>query len=483
MNNLLTTVSRIIQSRFFLLFLFFITFLIYIPVIDGHKIWDDYYIINEMSGVSYWQIVTDYNWFIYRLITTSLTRLFGHNLVLFHSLNIVIHLLNGLLLWKVLTMLKIDFKKLILAIFLLHPMQVLNVAWMTQLKTLMAASFVLLASITYLYYCQRKSGHQYRWLIMSLLLFFISLKTKSSFIALPAVAFLYHLIYERGKDRLIKTVLTLPYLFVCLLALMQLFSSPTEVQNNTPKKHPIALQMELKYKVAPYKALNAAKVLLVPEIVWHYTKTTLFPWFVSPLYPNTQLNLLRSMALYLLFVILLLAIILSRNQQVLLGLFLAFFSIFPVLGFKLPLFMEAYQYSDHHAYLFIVGFTISLFGILKQFIKRREILQLATLIVVIILGIKSAVYIPYYKNENVFFAKAIDTNPHCMSAYTAKFTGHILRDEYPQALETLLQARALFHHATYLQKQFFYLSIPNLKRHVDVPYEVEKEALRIHQKN
>lgn len=166
---------------------------VYAPALRGGFVWDDDVYITgnrllwEPDGL--WRI-----WFTrdfasqYFPLTITVLRgayqLWGFDTLGYHLLNVGIHLVNALLVWRLLGRLWVPGAGVAAAIFALHPVQVESVAWMTELKNLLSTTFYLLAVWAYLRF---DDGKRVGWYLAALLLFVAGLLSKTVVCTLPGV--------------------------------------------------------------------------------------------------------------------------------------------------------------------------------------------------------------------------------------------------------------------------------------------------------
>ena len=72
-------------------------------------------------------------------------HLFGLNPAVFHATNIILHAINAVLVWMVLSQLGIPWAWMAAAVFAVHPVNAESVAWISERKNLMSGLFVLLS--------------------------------------------------------------------------------------------------------------------------------------------------------------------------------------------------------------------------------------------------------------------------------------------------------------------------------------------------
>lgn len=231
-----------------------LTFAVFYRIL-GHSLllnWDDYdYVINNemIRGLTWAHIQRAFaqsyffNYSPLHMISymVDYTMFGGIRPGGFFLINLLLHTSNGLLLYFLVFRLS-GKKTLSFAasfIFLLHPVQVESVAWLSQRKNVLSMLFFLLSFLSYVR-CKEKgsAGRRAFFYGCSVLAFILALLAKSAAIVLPVILVLYDLCYlargGRGRWLLDK----IPYLAAsALMAVATVKSQSSLVQAGTETFH------------------------------------------------------------------------------------------------------------------------------------------------------------------------------------------------------------------------------------------------------
>ncbi len=142
----------------------------YLPAIHGDFILDDtLYVTNNrlntqadglqriwftLESRDYWPVTYSALWWQWRE--------WGRNPTGYHVVNLVLHIVSALLVWSLLRKLAIPGAFLAALIFTVHPVNVESVAWISQLKGLLAVNFFLISLLAYARDDQRGAGRVQR---------------------------------------------------------------------------------------------------------------------------------------------------------------------------------------------------------------------------------------------------------------------------------------------------------------------------------
>ncbi len=141
-----------------------LTVLAYLPALGAGYVFDDHiYLTQEkrmetVGGLG--QIWTevggrDYQHQYYPLTSTAFwlqRRMWGDNPFGYHFVNVLLHAVNGCLVWRLLRSLGLRWAWVAGAIFALHPVNVQSVAWISELKNVLSTFFFLSSALLFMRY-------------------------------------------------------------------------------------------------------------------------------------------------------------------------------------------------------------------------------------------------------------------------------------------------------------------------------------------
>jgi tetratricopeptide (TPR) repeat protein len=186
---------------------YLVLLVVYFPSLNGGFLWDDDTHISKNAALrsleglwhiwatpgatsQYYPLTFSLFWFEYQLWTL--------HTVGYHVVNVLLHGTAALLLWQVLRVLRVRGAWLACALFALHPVCVMSVAWMTETKNTLSATLALCAAWAYLraaglgVYAKTdgKAGLEPRFYGLCLLLFALAMFAKTAVSFLPVTLLL-----------------------------------------------------------------------------------------------------------------------------------------------------------------------------------------------------------------------------------------------------------------------------------------------------
>src|SRR5437763_9715306 len=330
-----------------------LTILIYRPAWHGGFIWDDdrYVTQNELlTAPDGWRRI----WFsldapsqYFPLVYTTFRierALWGLNPAGYHVVNVLLHVANALLVWRLLARLRVPGAWLAGATFALHPVQVESVAWITERKNALMGFFFLLTLVAWIRFIDERTKHRWGFYGLALVLYGLALSAKSTACTLPVALPLILWLQKKpiNRERIVQIV---PF-FVLGFGMAM-----------------VAIWWE-RYHQGTRGALFAIgpieRVLIASRAVWFYLGKLIWPssltfiyprWTISSANPLDHAWLLASAGFCAL--IYFVRRYFGRHVEVAAVFFIATLS--PVLGF-IMLYTFRYTFvADHYQYLACIG--------------------------------------------------------------------------------------------------------------------------------
>ncbi len=335
----------------------------------------------------------------------------------YHVVNVVLHALGAVLLWRVLGRLTVPGAWLAAAVFALHPVQVESVAWITERKNVLSGVFYFAALLAYIRFASLDMDrpplrHRRAYYGLAMLLFCLALLSKTVTCSLPAAILL--LLWWKRKRLDLREILPLLPMFAVGLA-MGLLTAWME-------KHTVGAGGAEWSLTFGQRALLAGRVLLfyLGKLVWPAKLTFFYPqWAVDAgawwqyLYP-----LAAGVAVALLYS--------KRSSWGKAWLVAALFfggTLFPSLGF-IDVYPMRYSYvADHFQYLASAGPIVVLVALACALVKRIRfrylvaVTRASSVALLITLAVITWRQNQIYKDVETLWRDTIDKNPNAWMAY------------------------------------------------------------------
>ena len=255
---------------------------------------------------------------------------------LFHGVNIAIHAINTLLVFALLRRwVKHDVASALGAlVFALHPLQVESVAWISELRGLLAAMFTLASMICHDRRWQSKFA--WRWDVLATLLVALGLLCKPSAVVAPAFMFILDIGFRRPVRASLLSLLV-PLLFsICT----------------------IFLQRHLQPAPANSAVTLTDRPVIVVEAIWFYVKKLIVPLRLCADYAHTRENVLREQEFFaqlMRLLIVAIVLIIFRSRLVLTAVAIFIIALLPVSGIVPFEFQLISTVADRYTYLALLG--------------------------------------------------------------------------------------------------------------------------------
>lgn len=391
----------------------------YKPAWNGGFIWDDddYVVHNELlsapDGLCRIWFSFDSPSQYFPLVYTTFRiehALWGLNSSGYHWINLLLHVANALLLWRVLVRLKVTGAGLAAAIFALHPVQVESVAWITERKNVLMGLFFLTAVRAWIEFVCASSRRRWWFYVASLLSYTAALSAKTTACTLPAALGLV-LWLRRERITRSRVIQIIPFVLLGFAAGL------------------LTMWWE-RYHQGTHGAIFAftpiERLLVASRAVWFYLSKLIWPVDLTFIYPRWRID--PSQAIQYVWVVAGLcaagAIWLVRRRV---GRSLesaAFFfiaTLSPVLGF-IMLYTFRYTFvADHYQYLASIGpitlFSAAFFVFASHSARARQIIFAGSFALICVLALLTWRQSHMYGDIEQLWRTTLAHNPGCWMAH------------------------------------------------------------------
>ena len=398
-----------------------LTIFVYRPSWNGGFLWDDddYITHNELltapDGLRRIWFSLDSPSQYFPLVYTTFRlehALWGMNPTGYHWINLVLHVANALLVWRVLARLNVPGSWLAGAIFALHPVQVESVAWITERKNVLMGFFFLLTLLAWIAFIDERTRRPWRFYGLALIFYLLALSAKSTACTLPAALLLVLWLRKKpiNKRRLLQIV---P--FVIMGIGMGLLAVWWE------RYHQGTSRAIFTFLSPVERVLVASRAVwfYLGKLIWPADLTFIYPkWTISSTHLGNYIWLLAGIGLCV-------AIYFSRRYvgrsvEVAAAFFVATLS--PVLGF-IMLYTFRYTFvADHYQYLACIGpialVSAGVVSLAHIFRQHRGLILSAAAFVVATLGVLTWRQSAMYGNIETLWRITLARNSECWMAHT-----------------------------------------------------------------
>src|SRR6266567_266841 len=407
--------SRRSRAFIFALILAAVTIFAYRPAWNGGFLWDDdvYITNNELltapDGLRRIWFSLDSPSQYFPLVYTTFRiehALWGLNPSGYHWINLLLHVANALLVWRVLVRLKVPGAWLAGAIFALHPVHVESVAWITERKNVLMGFFFLLTLLAWIAFLDERTKRPWRFYGLALILYVLALSAKTTACTLPAALLLILWLQKKPID---KRRLSQVVPFLILGIGMGLLAVWWERYHQGTRGALFALGPIERILIA-----SRAVWFYLSKLIWPSNLTFIYPkWNISPAHPLDYAWLLAGVVLCA--VIYFARRYVGRGVEVAAAFFVATLS--PVLGF-IMLYTFRYTFvADHYQYLASIGpIALASAGVatLAGTFKLGE--RTLGILICVALGILTWQQSASYRDIETLWLTTIERNPDCWMA-------------------------------------------------------------------
>jgi len=328
----------------------------YLPaMLWGGIVWDDFIWYKSQAVLEWSGLGTIWSWpssierekHYWPLTYTTLWlehKIWGLEPAGYHVVNVLLHLLNSLLLWRLLLRLAVPGAWVVAAVFAAHPLHVESVAWIIERKDVLSGLFYLTAVLVWLRFLEQPRPWRYG---LALLLFVAGLLSKSIVVTLPAALLIVHW-WKAGRITGKDLQRLTPFFLVALLITVG------DLYSYDPGRFGLDYSWP-------------ERVLIASRALWFYAGKLAWPTDLSVIYPLWYISITDTWAwLYLAAAMVLVGVLWFTRHRIgrgpLAGALFFVVTLSPALGFVNHSYMGYSLVADRFQYLAGIGLIAVIVG-------------------------------------------------------------------------------------------------------------------------
>ena len=412
------------------------TLAVYFPALTGDPLWDDAVwaqepLVLSWSGIReiwlepsairqeghYWPLVYTSFWLEHKI--------WGLAPLGYHLVNVLLHLANALLAWRLLALLAVPGAWAAAALFAVHPLHVESVAWIVERKDLLSTLFYLCAALAWI----RPPAPR---IVPAALLLTAALLSKSMPVTFPAALLIWYWWRERWPSRRETAGLALLFAISLSITLADLAFYAS--------REPLSLGYTM-----------IERIQIASHALWFYAGKLIWPADLAVIYPHWEIGAANAGAwLYVAAAAGAATLLWFGRRRIgrAPAAAAAFFAVTlaPSLGFVDYGYMQFSFVADRFQYLAGLGPIAALAGAAAWFAARdrlaRKIAPAALAAALAAFGVLTWNQAGIYRDGIVFFEHVIAHNPLARDAHANLGAEYMNAGRDEEGLEATLVATA-----------------------------------------
>jgi protein O-mannosyl-transferase len=409
---------RITNRPWFLAILMVIlTCIVYQPTWHAGFIWDDddHLTANPAMTAPHglkmiWSSLAVSRYYPLTLTTFWLERrLWGFDPRPYHLVNIALHAANGILIFLLLRRWRIPGAWLAATMWVLHPVNVESVAWITELKNTQSGLFFFLSVLSFLRFNTQKDR---RWYALAVVCGLAAMLSKPSTVVLPVVLLLC-VWWERGIWRRADARRLVPFFTMALgMSVLTVIEQRRRVLGTGTTE----------WQLGPAERLGIAG-----KAIWFYVAKAIWPAHLTFVYPRWDVDASPLSWVPLAAAVVIGIVLWKRRGQpgcraALFGWAFFVVALVPVLGFADVFYFRYSFVADHFQYLALVGVMSVVAGVGTAACDRMErwgkpVGATAATVTLIALGCLTWKQAHIYRDAQTVWQDTLAKNPRCWMAH------------------------------------------------------------------